>query len=229
MLAFTDTIVTHDDFLASMRAHREADRLVPGRYWAVSERGGRGCAIGCAVQTVMDLTGKQLNHQDHAALAAAIGVPESLLQLQDIIFEGLPESEALDWPIQFAEAITPGADLSDVSRRVAVRILREIVLPYAGAASPLIRRVAEGLDCEWSGDDTADRAYDRAVHDGSSDSVTVSTCGRISIWATFISAGRDAALYRVALRSADLIRYSDGTVADAFRAMRDILLEEIPS
>ena len=40
-----------------------------------------------------------------------------LAYLEDRIFQGLPEADAMAWPRRFSEAIPPGADLSMVGPR----------------------------------------------------------------------------------------------------------------
>ena len=105
-----DPAVTKPAFLDVLLGHQEADRIVQGRYW----EHGKGCAVGCGIHSVMALTGREMSHSDHAALAGALGANETLMRLQDRIFEGLPADEARLWPVRFARAIPDGADLSGV-------------------------------------------------------------------------------------------------------------------
>jgi hypothetical protein len=113
-------------FVTLLEGHAAADRIVQGRYW---ER-GRGCAVGCSIESMRQISGrKDLAHDDHAVYEEMIGVPRILARLEDGIFEGLPSEEAQSWPIRFASAIRPGADLSLVWSRFAVWLL---VDPEAG-------------------------------------------------------------------------------------------------
>lgn len=142
--------VTKAAFVEIMEGHREADRLVQGRYW----ENGRGCAVGCGLHTVRALTGLDLVHSDHAALAAQVGVPEVLEYLQDRIFESLPVDLAREWPLRFARAIPDGADLSGVWPRFAVAMLRNLPpTPDYPDVTAAVARVAAGWETGWSDDD----------------------------------------------------------------------------
>lgn len=163
MRAYTGA-VNKDAFLRMLSWHRSQDKIVQGHYW---DSGDRGCAIGCSVQSLRLLTGCKISYDDHHALAGALGIPVALIALQDQVFEGLPANLAPDWPIQFASAIQPGADLSAVWRSVAVRILREVSLwlarnPHTAVAMlstvaqvSWIGRVANGIESRWTNDDPA--------------------------------------------------------------------------
>src|SRR6201986_1912331 len=83
--------------LAQLRRHAEADEIVKGQYW----EDGKGCAVGCTI-----------HGSDHALYEPKFGIPQMLARLEDTIFEGLPNSDAQQWPIAFMKAIKPGADLS---------------------------------------------------------------------------------------------------------------------
>jgi hypothetical protein len=101
MYAFRNTSVTKEALLIQLRAHYAADEIIKGHYW----ENGTGCAVGCAVHTSDD---------PHAEYEPRFGIPQMLAQLEDGIFESLPNGRAKEWPIQFIEAIPVGADLSQV-------------------------------------------------------------------------------------------------------------------
>ena len=97
-------------YLARVRAHREADELVHGVYWAA----GKGCAVGCTI-----------HGSDHYAYERELGVPTILAHLEDRLFESLPNGVAQRWPEVFLEAIPVGADLSLVWPKFAVWLLTD--------------------------------------------------------------------------------------------------------
>ena len=98
-----------------MARHRKADTLVQNHgYWS----DGKGCAVGCMLHTLSP--GSESNHSMYNDL---IGVPEELARLEDCIFEGLPAEQAKKWPERFLKAINPGADLSMVWPKLAVKLL----------------------------------------------------------------------------------------------------------
>lgn len=80
--------------ISELEAHRAADQIVQGQYWA----NGKGCAVGCTVKSA-----------NHAEYEPRFGIPEMLARLEDVIFEGLPNSDAQNWPVEFMAAIEPGA------------------------------------------------------------------------------------------------------------------------
>jgi len=100
------------EIIAHLEAHRAADQIVKGVYW----EGGRGCAVGCSLESWRQARGlKQIDHGRHAIYNDIFGPGgEMLASLEDTIFEGLPNGAALDFPLRFAAAIRPGADVSRV-------------------------------------------------------------------------------------------------------------------
>ena len=105
------------------------------------------------------LTGLDLAHSDHAALAAQVGVPEVLEHLQDRIFEGLPIELAREWPLRFARAIPDGADLSGVWPKFAVAILRNLPpTPDYPDVTAAVARVAAGWETGWTDDGPSARS-----------------------------------------------------------------------
>ena len=93
--------------LADLQAHADADHIVKGQYWD----NGKGCAVGCTLQSMNSANDDYDQHVEYEVL---LGIPQMLARLEDTIFEGLPNAEAKQWPMRFAAAITPGADLSRV-------------------------------------------------------------------------------------------------------------------
>ena len=137
-LAYNSDPARKAAILAAMRADIAADRLVKGQYW----QDGKGCAIGCLV--------RGSSHDDAAAL---VRMPVELAGLFDAIFEGLPNGEAMAWPVQFLDAIEPGADLSLVWPRWAHWLLREEVSAVAAHDPACAKTVADvaTLFAEWIG------------------------------------------------------------------------------
>jgi len=108
--------------LAQLAAHRAADEMVKGMYW----ENGKGCAVGCTIHSA-----------DHAEYELRFGIPQMLARLEDLIFEGLPNGQAKNWPEKFMGAIDPGVDLSLVGWRFLHWVLTdEVVNP--GIRHPLV-------------------------------------------------------------------------------------------
>ena len=162
MRAYSNPNLTKDIFTREIRAHQAADNYIQGTYW--NDRTSRGCAIGCAVETINRCLGVSYEPGDHQAIADTLDVAVELLHVHDAIFEGLPKAAALDWPLRFAEAISVGADTSAVWPRFAAWVLRAIVLPTVPPAEhatrAAIERVANGMATNWAHDDRG-----KALHD----------------------------------------------------------------
>jgi len=116
------------DLLDQLTAHAKADEIVRGYgYW----QDGKGCAVGCTIHSA--------NHKEYET---KLGIPQVIARLEDLIFEGLPSVRARVWPIQFAAAIRPGADLS----RVVWHFLHWILTDSSvnpGIDHPLVRDVVK--------------------------------------------------------------------------------------
>jgi len=233
MLTFPHADLTRDAFLASTKAHRTADRIAHSGYW--DNKTQSGCAIGCSIQTINHLTGSKHAHSDHDAVAAALGLPVQLAQLEDAIFEGLPHAASLDWPVRFAEAIPERADLSGVWPKFAAWMLRDICLPALGKDDEVqaiaIRRVAAGVDTGWTQDDRAAagdaaRAAARAAAWAAARAAARAAAwaaARDAAWAAARAAAGDAARAAAwaADRDADRAAAGDAARAAAWAADRD--------
>jgi hypothetical protein len=159
MLAYSHPIVTRDAFLTELQRHADADQIVKGQYW----EGGRGCAVGCSLNSISWLlVDGSVPRDDHEMLAKILGVPPQLTYFEDTIFEGLPVDLALQWPMRFASAIQQDANLSNVWPQFTVWMLREIALPAARgrpACEAAIERVARGYETRWQSDTAAAAAF----------------------------------------------------------------------
>ena len=134
MKAFTDTLVTKEEFLTELKKHQAADAFLRGTYADESSGDFKGCAVGCSIQSVNVLKGTNFRHGDHSKYPDIIGVPQWLARLEDRIFEGVSLERSKKWPIEFTEAINIGADLSKVLKPFLIIIL-ESTLEYVQKTS----------------------------------------------------------------------------------------------
>lgn len=105
LLAFHSYPAIKKKYLARVKAHAEADAIVKGQYWDE----GKGCAVGCTIEG-----------NDHSRYEYELGIPATIAYLEDTIFEGLPNKEAMKFPEKFLKAIPVGADLSLVAAKFMV-------------------------------------------------------------------------------------------------------------
>ena len=141
----TDLLTYHDDpkvkasLLRRIRAHEKADRLTQGTYGSMSGY-WRGCAVSCSLATPSGrFDGEIVTEGLHAEYPKQLGLPVWLAHLEDRIFEGLPQEEAMQWPRRFAEAIPVGVSLDGLADELAVARLREECLPLSGTWPESIR------------------------------------------------------------------------------------------
>lgn len=75
MQAYHNDLGVKQKYVARIKAHKAADRLVQGIGWD----GKKGCAVGCT-----------LENYSHRQYPIELGIPVHLARLEDKIFEGLP-------------------------------------------------------------------------------------------------------------------------------------------
>ena len=143
LLAYHGDPEIKDKYLKRVRAHAAADQLVKGQYW----QDGKGCAVGCTVHS-----------SSHMAYETELGIPIVLARLEDCIFESLDNAASKEWPERFLAAAKPGADLSLVWPRFALRLLTDPthgMVVYAKdvpKSIEVIRRVSALFERVISGD-----------------------------------------------------------------------------
>jgi len=103
--------ITKARFLEELNKHAEADSFVQGIFY--DEDTFKGCAVGCSVKSINEITGSTYYAGSYAAYEV-IGIPTWLAYFEDNIFESLSIKEAKEWPLLFTEAINEGADLSTI-------------------------------------------------------------------------------------------------------------------
>lgn len=97
LLAFHNDPAIKEKYLQQVKMHAAADEIIKGKYW----EGGQGCAVGCTI-----------HGNSHTAYETELGISRIIARLEDGIFEGLPNEEAMTFPVRFLEAVPVGADLS---------------------------------------------------------------------------------------------------------------------
>ena len=115
MIAYHNDNKIKMKYIKRVKAHRLADELIKGKGWT----GQKGCAVGCT-----------LNKYEHSAYETEIGIPRAVARLEDVIFEGLPNKEAMEWPELFLKSVNVGSDLSMIWPKFTLWVL-EWVIQYA--------------------------------------------------------------------------------------------------
>jgi hypothetical protein len=140
MIAYHGKDAVKKKYLGRIKAHAAADELVQGTGW----EDGKGCAVGCTLEAY-----------DHSRYETELGIPRQLAQIEDAIFEGLPNAEAMRWPEKFLSAIKPGADLGLVFPRFMVWMLTDPndgVIRFADKDGEKAIRAVSDMFLKWTKD-----------------------------------------------------------------------------
>lgn len=226
MKTFPHAEVTKAVMVADMIAHRKADELVAGIYGDFEDGKFRGCAVGCSIHTINRLRGTNYGYGDYAALAAEIGAPLALVQLQDCAFENLRVKDRKRWLERFYRAMPEGVDLSAAVPRILVRLLREVALLSVAADEWGVRdAIVEVCAAIESGDKSRIRRAAHAAH-----AAHAAYAAGNAAYATAYAAANaaDAAVY-AAYAGADHAAEGGAynTSKDAWRQIADIICEEM--
>ena len=103
-----------------MEKHRKGDQIVKGHYGKMN-----GKFTGCAIHLMNVRLKTQYCTDSHKSFEDAIGVPEWLARLSDIIFEGLPEGDNSLFAVNFLKAIPVGVNLEPVKWHFCAYLLKE--------------------------------------------------------------------------------------------------------
>jgi len=167
LLSFHADPAVKEKYLSRVRAHAKADEIIKGQYW----EGGKGCAVGCTI-----------HGSNHVAYENELGLPQWLAYLEDSIFEGLPNEEAMTFPEEFLSSINVGSDLTLVYNKFMHWLLVDPVngvLKYTDESGAVaIKSVAE-LHC--------------AVIEGQVVTAATSDAASDAAWAAARAAAGDAA------------------------------------
>ena len=116
---------------------------------------------------ILDIAVDNLVKDSHQAAANLVGMPIELAGLFNAILEGLPNGKAQAWPVDFLDAIAPGADLTLIWPRWAHWLLTTEVAKAAAKNSACAKAVADvaALFAKWIDTDKKPSAerWDRAA------------------------------------------------------------------
>lgn len=126
MQAYLNDPKLKKDFIRELKKHKKADAFVQGTYSKDGSDEFRGCAVGCSIESLNRIKDKDYSYSKHSSYEVLIGVPEVLAYLEDRIFEGLPVEASKEWPLLFAQAIKPGADLEMVMPKFMVWLMGDL-------------------------------------------------------------------------------------------------------
>ncbi|TXH09127.1 MAG: hypothetical protein E6R04_09005, partial [Spirochaetes bacterium] len=126
VLAFHGNTELREKFVEEMRWHRDQDMILQGSIGEGEGMKWRGCCIACGVHSMSRIEGNKYKPYDHKLWETLIGIPEWMAYVCESIFEGLPEEEAREFPVQFAEAVKCGKDLDLLRPVFSIFVLESI-------------------------------------------------------------------------------------------------------
>jgi hypothetical protein len=138
LTAFHGDQAIKDRYLARVKSHMEADRLIRGTGWD----GYKGCAIGCTLEAY-----------DHSRYPIELGIPEWLAHLEDELFENMSKEKSRTWPHDFLSAITPGDDLDRVKAPFMIFVLNRALGMFDHAEYPDVEKSVRTVIALWQSDD----------------------------------------------------------------------------
>lgn len=130
LLAFHGRPHVKKALLTKLAEHKKLDEIRQGSYHTqyATKTGSvrfRGCAVGCTVFELTTAPGAII-WPVHPLYERFYGIPLRLALLEDALFETLPEKSSAikTWPIDFIEAITPGACLDNAGDEILKTLIR---------------------------------------------------------------------------------------------------------
>ncbi len=144
MKAYSTTIGKRE-FVAELKKHREQDNFVRGSYWS----GGKGCAVGCSLESIGRVKQLKLDPSSHALYPVHLGIPEWLARVEDSFFEHMSVEKSKDWPVRFAQAIPVGANLEKAKVPFIIMLLEHSLVSMKAAkydekANPAVKNAITG-------------------------------------------------------------------------------------
>jgi hypothetical protein len=104
-LSFYGNDQLKQDLLYQLQSHYAHDQIIKGHYW----QNGKGCHVGCCIHS-----------NSHKDMSNFFGLPEWICYLFDNIFEGLPNDDAMRFPLESIQAIPVGVCLQPVLHKLAI-------------------------------------------------------------------------------------------------------------
>ena len=144
--------MTQETFLEMAIRHRADDMLVAQRFEMVD---GQACSIGCFCHE------HGLKPNDFSGLAKITGYPEAAHNLQEAIFEGLPEAERADWHVAFAEKAETVTDWQAVIDKTVLASLRIAEL-HDTSTGKVVSAVIALYERRLTGDNPSETEWDAA-------------------------------------------------------------------
>jgi len=177
MRAFHGSAAIKEKYVARVKAHAEADKIVKGQYWG----NGKGCAVGCTIEG-----------DEHSRYETELGIPVAIAHVEDYLFEIMPNEDAMKFPLRLLEAIPVGADLSLVPANLIVYILEDTLNIKEVQEDKAVGKAIRGVIDLWKRVQVGDKPDAVAWSAAWSAAESAESAARSAAW----SAARSAAAKR---------------------------------
>jgi hypothetical protein len=184
--------MTQETFAEMARRHREADMLVANTFEMLD---GQACSIGCFCHDY----GLQPN--DFLGLAKITKYPEAAHQLQEAIFEGLPETDRADWHVAFAEKAETVTDWKSVIDKTVLASLR-IAEPHDTSTVKTVSAAVNLYQRRLNGDEPSENDWFNVCDLAAEMTGHPARCSWASTWAARDSSWSAREAAQVAARAA---------------------------
>lgn len=208
LLAYKGDQQLKEKFIKELEWHAKQDAFLQGTYGEGEGDDFKGCAVGCGVNSLNRINGTNLDNDSHDVYENMLGIPKALAHLEDHIFEGLPTPLAKEWPLQFANAIQVGADLSMVIPKLMAWLMKDLkkyTQPLSEQRKAL-QRVRKLYERRIAGDEVSDQEFAYAADAAARAAARAADAAYAATYAAAYAA--DAVAYAVdAARVADAAAY----------------------
>ena len=206
--AFHNEKEVKDKYVNRVIAHRKADNIIQGTGWEE----GKGCAVGCT-----------LERYTHESYPIELGIPEWLAHLEDTLFEGMEQKDAMVWPENFLKAIplgvTEGQFDKNVKRPFMIFILEGLFHNFDIEEYPEIAAVIKDVialhkrgdvtNDEWRSARSAAASAAASASAASAASASAASAASASSWSASASAASAASAVSITARTEAYKQYAD--------------------
>ena len=221
MKAFTNTVITKEELVSELKRHQLADNFIRGQYFTED---GKGCAVGCSLESVSSLKGIELgDFDDHEKYEELFNLPESFALLTDKLFEGISLEKSKSFPVDVIEVINIGSDLNSIENKFKVIVLKKNLETLESLDDDFgVIKITNDIIIELSKDnpdsETLDAARSAAYSATYSATYSAESAARSAAYSAARSAARSAA-YSAAGSAARSAAYSAaGSAGSAYSA-----------
>ncbi|ALN79472.1 hypothetical protein [Lysobacter antibioticus] len=178
-LSFHGDAALKAEHVAQAEHHAAADMLASGTYGTGKGAEFRGCSVGCFAH---DIDPERYGDW-HAIVAEARGLPEWLIQLQDSMFEGLPQAERVSFHVELAKRIPVGVNLEPVQHWLAVaRIDRMLIEQRKALEAKHTHGVTEAIQGVIAALEVGRRAHEAAAGGNSCELSAAESAAESAAW-----------------------------------------------